>query len=93
MRNEEVYKSLLERVFENELAFYGELTFDIFRMVKGLDVSADGKILNMSVDFVNIIQDLAAIYKKLDGDLSLKIIRSIIEAFRSSYPDVDFPKL
>jgi hypothetical protein len=91
MINEEVYKSLLDRIIENELIFYGKLTIDIFRRVNGLDVSDDGKVLTIPGDFKNIIQDLVVEFKKLDGNLSLKLIRNIIEAYRSSCPDVEFP--
>lgn len=88
---DEVYRILLERIIENEKSFYGKSAIDIFRKVNGFDVSDDGKILTMSGDFANILQNLIVEFKKLDGDLSLKLIRSILEAYRSFHPDLDFP--
>ena len=91
MINEEVYKDLLNRVFENEQSLYGKSTNDIFRKISGLEISDDGRILDISGDFKNIIRDLVVEFKKLDGDLSFRITKGVIEAYRSLYPDVDFP--
>lgn len=89
--NEEVYTGLLTRIIENEQSFYGNLAIEIFRKINGLDISSDGKILAISGDLKDVIRDIVVEYKKFDGDLSLKLIKSILEAYKSSYPGIDFP--
>ncbi len=91
MADQEVYNDLLTRIIENEQSFYGNLAIDILRKVNGLDISDEGKVLTMSGDFKSTIYGIITEYKKFDGDLSLNIIKNIIEAYRSSYPGVDFP--
>lgn len=93
MDNEKIYKDLLERIIESEQSLYGRSTVNMFREISGLQVSDDGKVLAMSGDFGNIISEIIVKFERLDGKLSLGIIKGVAGAYKSLYPDVDLPEM
>jgi hypothetical protein len=89
--HEEIYIDILNRIIENEKSLYGALAISIARKVGKLMVSNSGKVLEISDEPINIIRELIAEYKKLDGTISMRSIECILSAYKARHPDLDLP--
>lgn len=85
MDEKEQYKSLLSEVIAKQAIILGpEIAVLRARSVVGLNVSDDGKVMEITGDPADVLQRLIDSYVELSG----QIVKSALASVFTKYPDV-----
>lgn len=90
--NKYIYQELLDRIIEVQKDLYGKLAIKTAAKVKEIEISGNGKVVEISGSPEDAVRNLIREYTALGGKLSKSANEAILEAYRRQYPSINLPE-
>ncbi len=91
MRDENVYKEMINAIVESKIEIFGQFALTKARTVTDIQFDADGKVVSFLNDPEQALDHLLLKFEDISGIISNYTAQVVITKILDKYPDIELP--
>ncbi|PIQ90319.1 MAG: hypothetical protein COV71_05180 [Candidatus Omnitrophica bacterium CG11_big_fil_rev_8_21_14_0_20_41_12] len=91
MKDENVYKEIINTILKSKIEILGQLAIKKARSVDGIQLSEGGEITSFSIDPKQVLDNFLLKFEEISGVVSNYTAQVVIEKILDKYPDIELP--
>lgn len=91
MRDENVYKEIINAILVNKIEIFGQLAVNKARTVAGIQFSVEGEVAAFSIDPLQALDNFLGKFEELSGVVSNYTAQVVIAKILDKYSNIELP--